>query len=168
MVKFDQKIINIMYDYLPFIYDKTIDISILELDIDYRQKANNVMNNINKVKEKAFKYSSQKISNYHLSNEISKLYDTYYLYLTWGAIQTYYNNNINYFGNNIIDLHGLYQKEVTSVLYIYFNYIRSKNDNNKVKIITGRGTGAVMNITVATIKTLNLNFKIENNCLIVS
>ena len=48
MVKFDYQIIEILYDYIPDIYDKTIDISILELEIDYREKAIEIIYQINR------------------------------------------------------------------------------------------------------------------------
>ena len=124
------------------------------------------MNQINNMREKAYFYNSKKIPSEHINSDIKKLYKTYNLYMTWGAIQVFYNNNINYFDNNIIDLHGLYQKEVTSVLYIYFNSIRE--NNQRIKIITGKGSGVVLKITLSTLKQLNLNFKINDNFIIVT
>ena len=53
------------------------------------------------------------------------------------------------------------------MLHQYYIFILiKKNRNNKVKIITGRGM-VLYEYNSCHNKTLNLNFKIENNCLIV-
>jgi len=162
MVKFDQDIIDILNEYLPYIYNKSIDISILELEIDYRQEANNILYQINKLKEKAFTYNKKKISNNHISCEISNLRSTYQLYMTWGALQVFYKNNFNNITNNVLDLHGLYQKEAAAILYICIKYLNL----TKLNIITGKGSGAIFNITQSVLKEFKIKYKVNTNSII--
>ena len=162
MVKFDYQIIEILYDYIPDIYDKTIDTSILELEIDYRKKANEIIYQIDNLKEKAGDYKRRKISNDHINSKIKSLQNTYNLYMTWGALQVFYKNNINKIDYNILDLHGLYQKEAAAILYICIKYLNLKNLN----IITGRGKGIIYNITQSILKEFSIKYKINNNTII--
>jgi len=162
MIKFDHNIIDILNEYLPYIYDKSINISLLELEIDYRQEANNILYQINKLKEKAFNYRKRKISSEHISCDISSLQNIFQLYMTWGALQVFYKNNYKNIDYNVLDLHGLYQKEAASILYICIKYLNL----TKLNIITGKGSGAIFNITQSVLKEFKIKYKIESNCII--
>ena len=162
MVKFDHQVIEILNEYIPDIYNKSIDISVLELDIDYRNKAQEIMYQINNFKEKADNYRRRRISNDHITDNISSLQNKYTLYMTWGALQVFYKNNINNFDYNILDLHGLYQKEASAILYICIKYLNLK----KLNIITGKGKGVIYNITQSIIKEFSIKFKLQDNCII--
>lgn len=163
MVKFDQNIIEILNEYIPYIYDKSLDIDILELNIDYRKKADDIMYKINQLKEKSYNYKSKKIPNEHISGDINYQYNTYQLYMTWGALQIFYKNNVNNIDINVIDLHGLYQKEAVAILYILIEYMSLK----RLKIITGRGNGILFNITQSVLKHFQKKYKILDNNTII-
>ena len=178
MVKFDHQVIEILNEYIPDIYNKSIDISVLELDIDYRNKAQEIMYQINNFKEKADNYRRRRISNDHITDNISSLQNKYTLYMTWGALQVFYKNNINNFDYNILDLHGLYQKEASAIedpdciapsqkeasaiLYICIKYLNLK----KLNIITGKGKGVIYNITQSILKEFSIKFKLQDNFII--
>lgn len=162
MVKFDHQVIEILNEYIPDIYNKSIDISVLELDIDYRNKAQEIMYQINNFKEKAHDYNRRKISCNHISDNISSLQNKYTLYMTWGALQVFYKNNINNFDYNILDLHGLNQKEASAILYICIKYLNLK----KLNIITGKGKGVIYNITQSILKEFSIKFKLQDNFII--
>ena len=129
MVKYDQYIIEIFYDYIPYLYERTLDITILELHINYREKAQMIFSQINDLRIKASEYRRKGISNLHINQQISKLENNAKLYNTWGALQEFYiknKDNINMHDNLQIDLHGLYQKETSAILFVIIDVIKNK------------------------------------------
>ena len=167
MVKYDQYIINIFYESIPYLYKNTLNIDILELHIDYRKEAKKIFEKISNLKIKSNQYYKKKIPSDHIRFEITKLEDVAKLYNTWGAIQHFYNINKNTFFSNIleVDLHGLYQKESSALLFVIFDII--KNDSTKIKIITGKGQGIVYNSSINVLKNLKLKYNIKNNFILV-
>lgn len=173
MVKYDQYIIDIFYEYIPYLYDKSMDTSILELDINYRIKSDQIYNKITYLRSKAYLYKNKGISNVHIYEQISSLENTFKLYKTWGALQDFYNKNKNTFFSNInqidlyqIDLHGLYQKEASAMLFVIIDIIRK--NKSSLKIITGKGALVIYNTTVSVLKDLNIKYKVYQNYILAS
>jgi len=167
MVKYDQYIINIFYDYIPYLYKNTLNIDILELHIDYREEAQKIFEKIYNLKIKSTQYYKKKIPSDHIRHEITKLEDVAKLYNTWGAIQHFYNINKNTFFSNFqeVDLHGLYQKESSALLFVILDII--KNDYKKIKIITGKGKHVIYNSSINVLKDLKLKYNINSNFILV-
>ena len=169
MVKFDQDIINIFNEYIPYLYKNTLDIADLELDINYRNKSQNYYSQLNELRSKYLNYSSKNICNLELKKQIKDLEYQAKLYNTWGALQEFYLKNKNTFFSNInqIDLHGLYQKEAAAMLYIVIP-ILINNKIKTLKIITGNGKFIIHKITLSVLNHFKIKYKVQSNNIIAS
>ena len=165
MVKYDRFIIDIFDEYIPYLYDNTLDTADLELNINYRSKAQSVYDDIKLFQLKANNYNKKSISSHHIFEQIRNLEKNAKLYNTWGALQIFYFNNNKHFNNNIIDLHGLYQKEASGLLYVYFSKINCQPKN--LTIITGRGNGIINNITISVLNDFKFKFKVDESKIII-
>ena len=166
MVKYDLFIIEIFNQYIPYLFDQSLDISELELGTNYRIESDKLYQEINQKRLKSYEYYKNKISNHHINSNIKDIEYYAKLYNVWGALQVLYIKNKNTFFNKVneIDLHGLYQKEAAAVIHIIINFYKK---GDKLKIITGKGKNIIFNIVMSVLNEKDIKYRIEPNYILM-